>query len=157
MPRPVTRPRTIAAVLLLASVAVVSCTRGDDGATPSGSSQPASSPPQSVPAPRAGEYTYTNAGLNATVKFGADGATLTVRNGTGRTLERPGLYVEDATSGKEVDGRVAGASPIPDGKTSAFKVTFPPDVRPDTIGLLILLIGADNYGAFVPPAASGGG
>jgi hypothetical protein len=42
---------------------------------------------------------------------------------------------------------------IPDGKTGDFKVTFPPEVRPDTIGLLILLIGPDNYGAFVPPAA----
>jgi hypothetical protein len=145
----------LAALLVLVAV-VVGCTGGDDGSASSTTSPAAaSSTPAGVATPKAGAYSYANAGLNATVKFGAGAATLTIRNDTGRTLEKPGLYVEDATSGKELDGKVAAAAPIPDGKTSAFKVTFPPEVRPDTIGLLILLIGPDNYGAFVPPAAGG--
>ena len=145
----------LAAALLLVGVAVVGCTGGDDGSASSTTSQAATSTAPGVAPPKAGAYSYANAGLNATVKFGAGAATLTIRNDTGRTLEKPGLYVEDATSGKELDGKVGAAAPIPDGKTSAFKVTFPPEVRPDTIGLLILLIGTDNYGAFVPPAAGG--
>jgi hypothetical protein len=153
MPRLVATVRTFAAVLALVGVLAVGCTNDGDGGSQTPASSRSSSPTESTPVARAGEYSYSNAGLDATVKFGTSGATLTLKNGTGRTIEKPGLYVEDATTGKEIDGKVAAASAIPDGKTGAFKVAFPSTVRPETIGLLILLIGPDNYGAFVPPAA----
>jgi hypothetical protein len=110
---------------------------------------------ESIPPPIEDEYSCSNAGLNARVKFEAGGkATLTIENDTGRILPKPALYVEHAATGREIAGRVVSSTAIPDGKTSTFDVTFPPEVRPDTIGLLILLIGPDNYGAFVPPAAA---
>jgi hypothetical protein len=56
-------------------------------------------------------------------------------------------------SQREIDGKVLASTAIANGKVSTFDVTFPPSVRPDTIGLLILVLGTDNYGAFIPPAA----
>jgi hypothetical protein len=151
--------RSIAAFAVLASLFAAGCSGGSsDGGSPSAATSTApatSSSTAPVPVARQGEYSYVNAGLDATVKFGSSGggATLTLKNSTGRTLEKPGLYVEQAATGKQINGKVVSAAPVGDGRTSTFRVTFPPDVHPDTIGLLILLIGPDNYGAFVPPAS----
>ena len=156
MHRPMSPPRTIVAFAVLASLLGAGCS-GNANGSPSGaaSSPAAATSTAEAPVAQKGEYSYVNAGLNATVKFAGGGAaTLTLANSTGRTLEKPGLYVEQASTGKQIDGKVVAAAPVADGKTSTFHVTFPPDVRPETIGLLILLIGPDNYGAFVPPAPS---
>jgi hypothetical protein len=143
-----------AALLLLVAVLSAGCTSdGDDGAS-NGPSSATATASETVAAPVKGEYSYSNAGLNASVRFDpSGGATLEIDNDTGRALPKPGLYVENASTGKEIDGKVLSAAAVPDGKTSTFDVTFPPEVRPDTIGLLILLFGPDNYGAFIPPAA----
>jgi hypothetical protein len=147
--------RGFAALLVLVAILAAGCTSdGDDGGPSSPTSSVTASASETVPVAVKGEYSYSNAGLNATVKFEpSGGATLEIDNGTGRTLPKPALYVENASTGKEIDGKVVSSAAIPDGKTSTFDVTFPPEVRPDTIGLLILLLGSDNYGAFVPPAA----
>ena len=60
-----------------------------------------------------------------------------------------------ADDGTEIDGKVTGAKPIPDGKNASFQFEFPPEVDPSTIGLLFLVLGEDDYGAFIPPAATG--
>jgi hypothetical protein len=154
MLRPVSPARPIAALLTLAVLGVAGCTDEPAGSSPSPGASATAPPTEDVPRQVKGQYTYQNAGLYANVRFAPDGgATLVIRNDTGRTLPRPGLYVQHAATGREIDGRVLNAAPIPDGEVGTFDVAFPPEVRPDTIGLLILLIGPDNYGAFVPPAA----
>ncbi len=96
----------------------------------------------------AGEYVYQNAGLTATLDISGEGGTLTIQNRTGRELGRPGFYLLDARDGRRVDGLVEQAAPTPDGRTSTFDVAFS-GLEPWNIGLVVLLIGADNYGAFV--------
>jgi hypothetical protein len=147
--------RGFAALLVLAAILAASCTGdGDDGGPSTQSPSATATATEPVPEPVKGAYSYSNAGLRASVRFEpSGGATLEIANDTGRTLPKPALYVENASTGKEIDGKVLSSAAIPDGKTSTFDVTFPPEVRPDTIGLLILLLGSDNYGAFVPPAA----
>lgn len=147
--------RGFAALLVLVAVLAAGCTSdGDDGAPSSPPPSATDTPTETVPVAVKGAYSYSNAGLRASVRFEpSGGATLEIENGTGRTLPKPALYVENASTGKEIDGKVLSSAAVPDGKTSTFDVTFPPEVRPDTIGLLILLLGTDNYGAFVPPAA----
>jgi hypothetical protein len=147
--------RGFAVPLVLTALLAGSCT--NDGADGGPSTQtPSATATATDPVPQAvrGAYSYSNAGLKASVRFEPNGgATLEIANDTGRTLPKPALYVENASTGKEIDGKVLSSAAIPDGKTSTFDVTFPPEVRPETIGLLILLLGSDNYGAFVPPAA----
>ncbi len=146
--------RGFAALLVLAAILAASCTSDGDDGGPSTQSPSATATADEPPEPVKGAYSYSNAGLKASVRFEpSGGATLEIANDTGRTLPKPALYVENASTGKEIDGKVLSSAAIPDGKTSTFDVTFPPEVRPDTIGLLILLLGSDNYGAFVPPAA----
>jgi hypothetical protein len=143
------------ALLVLAALLAAGCTgEGDDGGSPGPASSAPATATETTPVAVRGAYSYSNAGLRASVRFEpGGGAVLEIENDTGRTLPKPGLYVENASTGKEIDGKVESSAAIPDGETSTFDVTFPPEVRPDTIGLLILLIGSDNYGAFVPPAA----
>jgi hypothetical protein len=146
--------RWFTALFALAAIVATGCTGdGEDGGS---AGPPSSAPPtatETTPVAVKGAYSYSNAGLRASVRFEpGGGAVLEIENDTGRTLPKPGLYVEDASTGKEIDGKVVSSAAIPDGETSTFDVTFPPEVRPDTIGLLILLVGPDNYGAFVPPA-----
>ncbi len=42
------------------------------------------------------------------------------------------------------------AQPVEDGAQATFQVQFPPEVTPKSLGLVILLFGSDNYGAFAP-------
>lgn len=93
-----------------------------------------------------GVYRYVNAGLVATLDLSK--RTLEIENGTGRALGRPALYVLDATDGHRVDLRVVDPAGIPAGETATFDVELDGIGRKD-IGLVVLLIGGDNYGAFV--------
>jgi hypothetical protein len=96
-----------------------------------------------------GVYVYENAGLTATLDLRAGAGTLRIDNHTGRELSRPDFYLLDARDGRRVDGTVENASATANGATSEFDVTFSGlEVR--NIGLAVLLIGRDNYGAFVP-------
>ena len=76
--------------------------------------------------------------------------TMTVDNGSDHDLAKPDLYVLDGSTGKQIDGKVLNAQPVPQGGKQTFKVQFPPEVNDKELGLVILLFGPDNYGAFAP-------
>lgn len=145
--------RRLAALLLALGVGLVACT-GDAGQEPgeqtSGPTGPTGNPGEptetiSVP-PGSTVYRYTNAGLVATLDFDAE--TLEIENGTGRELPEPGFYVLDARDGERFDGVVAGAAPTPAGETSTFAASLD-GIELRNVGLVILMMGEDNYGAFV--------
>lgn len=93
-------------------------------------------------------YSYANAGLKATLDVEGDDGVLEVENATGRELPDPGFYILDARDGSRVEGEVSEAGSIPDGETSEFDVSFA-GIEVRNIGLVFLLLGEDNYGAFV--------
>lgn len=143
--KPTRRLVPVAAVLVLVLAA---CTDegaggGDTNGATGASGEP--SPTISV-APGASVYLYANAGLVVTLDL--DSLTMEVENGTGRSLPKPDFYVLRAKDGSQVDGRVVDATAIPAGETASFAVQLG-DVASQDIGLVILLMGGDNYGAFV--------
>jgi hypothetical protein len=150
----VSPPRRIIPLLLLIAVIGIACTGGGDGnamRTPAAST---TSPPPTGPVHYTpGEFGYAFGGVTATLSFDSHTATMDVKNATGASLDAPGLYVIMGT-GDRVDGTIGDAAPIADGDTATFHVTFPANVTPKSIGLVILLFGDSNYGALAPvPAA----
>ncbi len=144
-------PAPLAAALVAASLLVAGCSGGGGSGPTSGpTSPPAQTPTRIGTTP--GLYEYRNAGLVAVLDFDEAGrtATLEVQNGTGRDLGEPFVYVLDARDGHQIDGRIPDAAPIPEGARATFTVRFPPELEVDQIGLAILVLGGDNYGAFVP-------
>ena len=99
----------------------------------------------SVP-PGSSVYRYVNAGLVATLDL--DAGTLEIRNETGRELPKPGFYVLDARDGTQVDGQVRSAEPVLADETATFDVVLD-GIERKNIGLVVLLMGQDNLGAFV--------
>jgi hypothetical protein len=93
-------------------------------------------------------YLYENAGLTATLVIKGETGSLEIDNGTGRDLPKPGFYILDARNGSHTDGHVADAAPIPDGDKASFGVSFT-GIEDKNIGLVVLLMGPANYGAFV--------
>ncbi|HEY7659202.1 MAG TPA: hypothetical protein VIC58_01230 [Actinomycetota bacterium] len=148
------------ALALVSSIALSACTGGDEetgdetgptgtaGTGATGATLP-TPPPTFSGAPGTSVYTYANAGLLVTADFAGNEGTLTVENGTDDDLEGPGLYVLDAADGHEIDGEVASPEPIPAGETATFDVSIEGIRDARDIGLLVLLFGSDNYGAFV--------
>jgi hypothetical protein len=140
---------------MLALVLATACTGGGgDGS----SKTPTIAPPTSaVPTGpvrfQPGEYRYGFGGVTASLSFDGSAAMLEVKNASGGELAAPALYVVSGT-GEHVDGSVAGAAPIADGASATFQVTFPNQVTSKTIGLVILLFGDSNYGAFAPAPAA---
>jgi hypothetical protein len=140
--------------LALALALAAACTGG--GAT-SSTRTPTVAPSSAIPIGpvhfQPGEYRYVFGGVTASLSFHGSAATLDVTNASGAELAAPGVYVVLGT-GEHVDGTLAGAAPIADGGSATFQVTFPNQVTSKTIGLVILLFGDSNYGAFAPvPAA----
>ena len=135
---------------MLASALATACTGGGGGGS---SKTPTAAPTSAIPTGpvhfQPGEYRYGFGGVTASLSFDGSAATLEVKNASGSELAAPGLYVVLGT-GEHVDGTVAGAAPIADGASATFQVTFPAQVTSKTIGLVILLFGDSNYGAFAP-------
>ncbi len=128
----------------------VACTGdGDDGQTPAQTASPTSPVPAGPVRFEPGAYRYEFGGVTADLRFDGSDATMDVENASGAELAAPSLYVVDG-SGAHEDGVVADAAPIPDGEDATFVVTFPDGVTAETIGLVILLFGDANYGAFAP-------
>ena len=139
--------------LCILAVFGVACT-GDD--TPGPSVGPTSASPQPgdsgsvAPTFTPGHFRYSNTGLTVTLQLKDNTGTMDVDNGSGHALGKPDLYVIDGVTTKQFDGKVLDAAPIPDGDQATFQVEFPPEVTPKSLGMVILLFGADNYGAFAP-------
>jgi hypothetical protein len=145
--------------LLCVAIALGACTGGDGGGDgrPTGSTGPSTTSEVPTPAqsftgaPGTATYEYANEGLLVTVDLDGSDGTLEVENDSEHDLDPPGLYVEDAVDGHEIDGEVVASAPVPAGESATFDVRLD-DITVDDIGLLVLLFGADNYGAFVRTA-----
>jgi hypothetical protein len=145
--RTLVRPLFVAGLL---TVALVACT-GDDEPAPEKS--PTTSPP---PVTSADSYVFTDAaGIEARIAIEGEGAVLTVINDTGAALPRAGVYVLDARDGSRVDWTVLdAAAEVPEGE-SEWQVERPPVPEAKHIGLVVMLFGGEDYGAFVPPQPGG--
>jgi hypothetical protein len=137
-----TRAVLHALVLLILST-TAACTGEPSDATPRGSGSPA--PTLDVGSQG---FIYVAPGLEATFELDGDDGLLVVLNETGFALGRPDLYLLDARDGARVSGDVATPSRIPDGATRRFDVTVDGAPERKHVGLVVLLFGADNYGAF---------
>jgi len=145
------------AVLCLA-IALGACTGDDAGGNASTASTGPSTTSQ-VPtpaqtftgAPGTATYEYANEGLLVTLDLNGSNGTLAVENDSDHDLDPPGLYVEDAVDGHEIDVQVVDSAPVAAGEQASFDVKLD-GITVDDIGLLVLLFGADNYGAFVRTA-----
>jgi hypothetical protein len=135
-------------------IVAVACTKGSGSEPVSPSSGGASTHPSPVATTQVpatpGTFRYANAGLVVTLTLKTNVGTMTVDNGANHDLAKPDLYVLDGSTGKRIDGRVVSAQPIPQGGKQTFQVQFPPEVNDKELGLVILLFGTDNYGAFAP-------
>lgn len=140
------RAIALAAIPILAFSACTS-SKARSGGTASGPTPSISVAPGSL------VYRYANEGLTATMILQGKTGTLQIDNRTGHGVGKPGFYVLDAVDGHQVDGSVAGASALPNGADRTFHVTLG-NVDPKDIGLLVLLMGRDNYGAFVEQQGS---
>jgi hypothetical protein len=154
MPRPM-KPTGRVVVLLLLAIALGACT-GDDGdaTAPSGPSPTSDVPTPAqtfTGAPGTAVYEYANEGLLATLELDGSEGTLQIDNGSANDLDAPGVYVKDAVDGHEIDGKVVASTPVAAGERATFDVTLD-GITVDDIGLLVLLFGADDYGAFVRTA-----
>jgi hypothetical protein len=158
MPRPMKPTGRLVALLCLA-IALGACTGedaaedgGSTGTTGASTSSEVPTPAQTFTgAPGTATYEYANEGLLVTIGLDGSDGTLEVENDSLHDLDPPGLYVEDAVDGHEVDGEVVDSAPVAAGETATFDVRLD-GITVDDIGLLVLLFGADNYGAFVRTA-----
>jgi len=125
------------------------CT-GEDPPADAGDASPQTSPP---PVTSTDSYVFTDAaGIEARLTLeGEAAAVLTVGNDTGDSLPKPGVFVLDARDGARTSWTVIDSSPIPDGERAEFRVERSPVPEAKHIGLVVLLLGGEDYGAFVPP------
>lgn len=141
------------AVAVVVTVMLAGCTSGEDGATgPTGDGETTLVPTPAetfTGAPGTAVYTYVNGGLVVTVQLDGNAGTMTVDNGTDGDVGAPGVYVLDAVDGHEIEGEVSSANPVAAGERATFDLTIDEIADAANIGLLVLLLGADNYGAFV--------
>jgi hypothetical protein len=144
--------------IVMASTLATSCTRSTatepraSGTTGSGTgigsgSDTVTPEPTATGPPGTAVYRYANPGLVATMRLDGDSDTLTIENDTGGELPPPGFYILDASTGDRVGGEVKDPTVIPSGETTTFRVSFS-GLGIKDIGLVILVIGHDNYGAF---------
>ena len=154
MPRPMKPTRVLLPALLVLAIALTACDGGGQSSNAATKTTSAVVPTPAetfTGAPGTATYEYANEGLLVTVKLDGSDGTMDVKNSSDNDLEAPDLYVLDAADGHEVDGSVLDAAPIAAGETASFDVRLD-DLTVDDIGLLVLLFGADNYGAFVRTA-----
>jgi hypothetical protein len=142
---------------LVASLALTACEAagGDDPAPDPSSLTPSTSPPPTL---SADGFLYTSKeGIRALAAFRGDRGTLELENGTDAELAAPGLYLLDALTGEVVEADVAPSRPVADGEERTFRVTLAREMPAASIGLVVLLLGGEDHGAFLPPAAAEAG
>ena len=146
--------RTLFVALALVAV---SCTGGSSTtiapSPPVGGSPPPSVNVQATIVP--GVWTYDLRGLKATFTW-KEGVqpTLGVKNASGAEVGAPAIYVVTQEQ-KRVDGSIDSAQPIADGGSGDYSVTFPSDLQRDDVGLVVLELGDENYGALAPKVVEG--
>ena len=144
--------RTLTRSIALVVIPVLALSGCTSSKQPSGGPTTGSTPSISV-APGSLVYRYVIEGLTATMILQGKNGTLQIDNRTGHGVGKPGFYVLDAVDGHQVDGSVADPSALPSGADRTFHVTLG-NIDPKDIGLLVLLMGRDNYGAFVEQQGS---
>ncbi|HEX6400463.1 MAG TPA: hypothetical protein VF108_08380 [Actinomycetota bacterium] len=127
-------------VVLLLSV--TACTGGPDGPSVSNGS-----PSPSLVVSSSG-FLYVAPGIEATFELTGSQGHLVVLNRTGFPLGRPGIYLLDARDGARVPGVVSAPERISNRETREFDVTVEGAPERKNIGIVVLLFGGDNYGAF---------
>ena len=166
MPRAVKRTRGSLALLLLVAVMLAACTGGSDdgkgkgnGGTGNGGTAGTGPAGETAVTPVGvtgasttnATYEYRNAGLDVTMKIDGTSGTLEVDNGTDHAVGKPGFYLLDARTGAQTDGHVQAGTALQPGDSGTYDVSFSGlEIR--NIGLVVLLLGRDNYGAFVRTA-----
>jgi hypothetical protein len=138
--------RTLRAVTTALLIALLHS--GGAACTSSNGHPPGSRSPSLEVAP--GGYVYLSDEIQATLELRGDAGTLSVFNGTGFPLDDPGVYLLDARDGARVDAEVIDAAPVPDGETSEFEVAIPGVPEEKHVGMIVLLAGDADLGAFVP-------
>jgi hypothetical protein len=150
------RPRIRSCLRLATAAAFVmvvlpACT-GDEAPSAGAEGSPQTSPP---PVTSADSYIFTDAaGIEARLTLESEGALLTIENDTGDVLPAPGVYVLDARDGSRIAWTVVDARTAPKGE-SEWQVERPPVPEAKHIGLVVMLFGGEDYGAFVPPQPEG--
>jgi hypothetical protein len=164
MPRLMQRIARLLAPLVLVALVLGACT-GDDGgdgetsgstANGTGGSGSATGetslqPVETGASNTTATYEYLNAGLDVTMEIDGETGTMQVDNGTDHEVGKASFYLLDATTGERADGKVSGGSPVEAGDSATFDVSLE-EMKIDEIGLVVLLLGKDNYGAFVRTA-----
>ena len=150
--KPIGRSVALAVVSL---VAFAACTGDDEPpaatAAPGGETSTSAVPTPAetfTGAPGTATYTYALEGLTVTVELDGSEGTLEVENDSEHDLDAPGLYVQDAVRRPRGRRRGRASAPVPADGSATFDVALD-GVGVEDIGLLVLLFGADNYGAFV--------
>ena len=147
MPRLVKTTGRVALLVAITALLAAACTGSDSNGNGSTSPNATATPSFSVP-PGTALYVYSHEGLVATMALKDGRGTLEIQNETGRALPPPRFYILAADDGHRVEGRVASPAAVPDGRTVSFQVSFT-GLADEDIGLVVLLMGAANYGAFV--------
>lgn len=142
---------------LAAALLLPACERADELSSPDGavSSTPPASTPSTSPSPTfsAEGYLFTSEeGIRALASFRGTRGRLEVRNTTGRLLGAPGLYLLHARTGEVIAADVSPRRSVPEGATRRFTVALTRDPGPNGIGLVVLTLGGEDHGAFLPPA-----
>ena len=138
---------------IVAGLVVPACDLAGDADAPTPSGSPAATSPP--PTLSADGFLYTSKdGIRALAAFDGDRGTLEFENDTGAELAAPGLYLLDAATGELVEATVTPSRPVADGGERTFRVALERPMPPAAIGLVVLTIGADDHGAFLPPAAA---
>jgi hypothetical protein len=140
--------RILIAVVILAGVA---CTRDStpDVSTSSTSMTPPPTVDQDVTFVP-GEWTYELYGVKATFTWKAGGQpTLSVKNGSDEPVGAPDVYVVTRDQ-RHVDGKIADATSLDPSDSGDYEVTFPADLSPDDVGLVVMELGGVNWGALGP-------
>jgi hypothetical protein len=141
-----------AAVLVVAAVA---CTRGSSSTDTSAPTSASPLPTTNVQATIVpGVWTYELRGLKASFTWKDGPPTLTVKNDTGDQVGAPAIYVVTQDQ-KRVDGSIDGSVPLADGAQGQYTVTFPSDLQRDDVGLVVLELGDENWGALAPKVIEG--
>lgn len=165
MPRPMKRIVRLLASIAVFAVLLSACT-GDGGREPNdgttgdataGQTGAATGETSLEPVDASGAsatsatYEYLNAGLEVRMRIDGETGTMEIDNGTDHDVGKPSFYILDATTGTPSDGRVQSGAPVAAGDTASFDVSLE-GTRIADIGLVVLMLGRDNYGAFVRTA-----